>query len=70
MLPVGDAREDDLLKICEDLLENLAGFRGRFRQLFENVLRPHLRFNRVILDMLQVIRHPVDQFMGVTAKIF
>ena len=66
---MGDAGQHDALEVREDALERLARCRGRCGQLFGDRARPHLRPHRTTLDVLEILRHPVDERVAVTAKL-
>ena len=66
---MGHAGQHDALEVREDALERLARCRRRCRQLFGDRARPHLRPHRTMLDVLEIIRHPVDERVAVAAKL-
>jgi hypothetical protein len=66
---MGDAGQQNPLEVLEDPRERLAGGRRRCRQLPGDRPRLDLGPHRIALDALEVVRHPVDQPMGVLAKL-
>ena len=66
---MGDARQHDALEVREDALERLALHRWRCRQLFGDLPRPHVRPHGPMRDVLEIVRHPVDERVAVTTKL-
>lgn len=59
MIPVGDARNDQLLEIVEDALERLPVFRSRVRKLGCDLARPDGGQDGISLRMLEVGLNPL-----------
>ena len=65
---MGYAGQNIMREIGEDRFHRLSGHRRSFRQPRLDLSRQDLRTNRIGLDAFQIIRHPVDELMGMAAK--
>ena len=62
------ARYDDLLKIVKYFVKRNAFSRGRTRQLGQNLSGDALCADRVVLNITQVVAHPIHQLVRSAAK--
>ncbi len=69
ILPVRHPRHDNLAEVIEDRCERLPFGRRVFRKPTGDGSGLERRLYRIPFDMLEVVRHPIDEIMGMPAKL-